>query len=238
VIIGEWIRRRGYLLRRGAMEEERHNPGFALAARITLALGIGVNIGMFTVVNSVLLRPLYEQPDEVVEVYGRSSNAPGDYRFVSYPNYLDLREGTTDVFASLAAVSTGFVGLDVGDGARRTLACRVTVGYFQIFDRPLALGRPFTMEEERSRVAILSFALWQQRGGDARIIGQTIQINGDIFTVIGVAAKGFTGTGLPGPDVWVPLTGPMMSARDAHAFSVVGRLRSSVSGPTRAHLDN
>ena len=199
-IIGEWIRRLGYLLRRGAMEEDLHremeahralmedprafgntlrlrdeardawgwtwlddlmqdtrlgwrtlchSPGFALTAIVTLALGIGANIGMFAFVNSALLRPLYERPDEVVEVYSRSTKRSGEYRGVSYPNYLDLREGTTGIFADLAAFSSVFVGLDVGDGARRTLASGVTANYFQVFDLPLALGRPFTSEEDR-----------------------------------------------------------------------------------------
>ena len=194
-IIGEWIRRLGYLLRRRAMEDElrremeahralmeeprafgntlrlrdeardawgwtwlddfvqdtrfalrtlRRSPGFALTAVVTLALGIGVNIGMFSLVNGLLLRPLYRTPRRSGEVYSRSTTPSGEYRGVSYPNYLDLREGTTDVFANLAAYSTVFVGLDVGEGARRTLASAVTANYFQIFGLPLALGRPFT----------------------------------------------------------------------------------------------
>ena len=214
-IIGEWIRRLGYLLRRGAHEDElrremeahralleeprafgntlrlrdeaqdawgwtwlddlvqdtrvalrmlRRSPGFALTAIVTLALGIGVNIGMFSLVNGLLLRPLYERADEVVGVYGRSTAPDGGSRGTSYPNYLDLREGTTDIFADLAAYSTIFVGLDAGEGPRRTMASEVTASYFQIFGVPLALGRPFTAEEERPGadipVAIVSHSLW------------------------------------------------------------------------------
>src|SRR5262245_46045736 len=156
-IIGEWIRRLGYLLRRRALEDELRremeahrarlddprafgntlrlrdeardawgwtwlddflldmrfalrtfgrSPGFAPTAIGTLALGIGVNIGMFMLVNSLLLRPLYERSGEVVGVYGRSTAPAGGYRGFSYPNYLDLRDGTVDVFATLAAYST------------------------------------------------------------------------------------------------------------------------------------
>lgn len=236
-------------------------PGFAITATLTLALGIGVNIAMFTVVNSMLLRPLHERADRVTAVHGRgttpsaesgasgTSGAPADpgaLRGVSYPNYLDLRAGTNDVFAPVAAYGTNFVGLDAGSGARRALAVSVTANYFDIFDRPLLLGRPFTSDEERPgadlRVAIVSFSLWQQRGADSRIIGQTVRVNGETFTVIGVTAKGFTGTSIPGPDVWLPLgtyaivdksAGPgAFDARDKHAFGVIAKLRDGVSMET------
>src|SRR5262245_37015025 len=193
-IIGEWIRRLGYLLRRRALEDElrremeahrarlddprafgntlrlrdeardawgwtwfddlvqdlrfavrtlRHSPGFALTAVATLALGIGVNSGMFSVVNGLLLRPLYERPDEVVAVQSRSTEPSRMRRGISYPNYTDLREGTSEIFASLAASFTTFVGLDVGEGVQRAMVSAVTADYFQIFGSPLVLGRPF-----------------------------------------------------------------------------------------------
>lgn len=282
-IIGEWVRRLTYLLRRRAMEDEleremdahraemddprafgntlrlreeardawgwnwlddlvldtrfawrtlRHSPGFTLTAVATLALGIGVNIGMFSLVNGLLLRPLYDRPGEVVGIYNRHTAAEGGYRGVSYPNYLDIQEGTSSLFAHLAASSTTFVALDLGEGARRTMVSAVTANYFQLFDRPLTLGREFTADEARIgsdvRVAIISFALWEQRGGSPFVVGRTLRINGDEFTVIGVAAKGFTGTGIPGPEVWLPL-GRTLDSRDAHDLTVVGRLRPDVA---------
>jgi hypothetical protein len=227
-VIGEWIRRLGYLLRRSTVEDElrremeahraqmedprafgntlrlrdeardawgwtwlddfvqdtrfalrtlRHSPGFALTAIVTLTFGIGVNTGMFSVVNGLLLRPMYERPDEVVGIYSRSTAPDGGYRGLSYPNYLDLREGTTDVFADLAAASTVFVGLDAGEGLRRTMADTVTASYFQILGLSLALGRPFTAHEERLgagfRTAILSYPLWEQRGADPGVLGRS-----------------------------------------------------------------
>ena len=235
---------------RFALRTLRHSPGFALTAVVTLALGIGVNIGMFSLVNGLLLRPLYERPDEVVGVYSRSTAPSGGYRGVSYPNYLDLREGTTDIFANLAAFSTVFVGLDVGEGARRTLASAVTANYFQIFGQPLALGRPFTAEEERLgadiRVAIISYPLWERRGADPSMLGRPVRVNGEPFTVVGVAPKGFTGTSIPGPEVWLPLgaheafsteaapAGRPFGAREAHELAVVGRLRAGTSVETVA----
>jgi predicted permease len=210
---------------------------------VTLALGIGANIGMFSLVNGLLLRPLYERPEEVVAVSSGSTAPTGGGRGISYPNYLDLQEATTDVFANLAAYSTVFVGLDVGDGPRRTMASAVTANFFHVFGVPLALGRWFTTEEARPgariRVAIVSHSLWQQGGADPSILGRQIQISGEAFTVVGVASPGFTGTGIPGPDVWFPFGAQgrysgAREARDAHDFTVVGRLRAGTSVETAA----
>ena len=213
-IIGEWIRRLGYLLRRRAMEDElrremeahraqmgeprafgntlrlreeardawgwrwlddlvqdtrfawrtlRHSPGFALTAIVTLALGIGVNIGMFSLVNGLLLRPLYERPDEVVSIYGRSTAPDGGIRGLSYPNYLDLR-GRHDRHLCEPG---GLLHSLRRSGCWRRGAAHAGVRC----DRQLlpglrrpALGRPFTAEEEQpgadNRVAIISHSLW------------------------------------------------------------------------------
>jgi predicted permease len=281
---GEWIRRLGYLLRRGAMEEElrremdahraqladprafgntlrlrdeardawgwgwlddltqdvrfaartlRRSPGFTATAIVTLALGIGVNSGMFGLVNSLLLRPLYDRPGAVVSVFSRSGGAAGGMQGISYPDFVDLRDGTAAVFEHLAAAGVTFAGVDAGDGARRTLAAGVTGEYFAVVGSRLALGRTFTADEARpgamSRVAILSYPLWQRRGGTPDIIGRTVRVNGDPFTVIGVTARGFTGTGIPGPDVWLPIDALVpVTARDAPTLDAIGRLRDGV----------
>jgi putative ABC transport system permease protein len=291
-IIGEWMRRLGYLLRRRAWEDElrremeahraqmaqppafgntlrlreeardawgwrwlddlvadmrfawrtlRHSPGFALTAIVTLALGIGVNIGMFSFINGLLLRPLYD--NDVVEVDIDGTTPSGGSRDFSYPNYRDLQEGTTDIFASLAAYSTRFVGLDAGDGPRRAYASAVTANYFQVFGAPPAHGRRFTMEEERPgagiRVAIISYPLWEQLGATPDTLGRLVRINGEQFTVVGVAREGFAGTSIPGPEVWLPLgayetfsmengVGRPFGAREAHELNVVGRLRPGI----------
>jgi predicted permease len=207
-----------------------HSPGFAFTAVLTLALGIGVNTAMFSLVNSVLLRPLYEGSAAVVAVHQRSTAPGGGHRSVSYPNYLDLREATTSIFADLAGYSTDFVGLDAGEGVRRTMASGVTANYFDLLGAPLALGRTFTVGEERlgdnTGVAIISFSLWQQRGGDSNMLGQSVRVNGDPFTVVGIAREGFTGTAIPGPEVWLPVGA---GRRNAHGLSVVGRLRNGAS---------
>jgi predicted permease len=294
-IIGEWVRRLGYLLRRRAREDElrremeahraqmgeppafgntlrlreeardaggwrwlddlvadtrfawrtlRHSPGFALTAIVTLALGIGVNIGMFSFVNGLLLRPLYANADQVVGLDIDATTADGDSREFSYPNYRDIQEGTTDVFASLAAFSIDFVGLDAGDGARSAFAAAVTGNYFQVFSAPPALGRSFTAEEDRPgadiRVAIISFQLWEQLGAGPDVLGRLVRINGEPFTVVGVAPQRFAGPNIPGQEVWLPLGAygifiPQGDAknpfgsREAHHLGVVGRLRPGIS---------
>ena len=121
------------------------------------------------------------------------------------------------------------MGLDAGDGARRTLAFWVTANYFQFFGLPLARGRPFTTEDVRlgADVAIVSHSFWEQHGADPNMVGRTMRVNGEPLTVIGVAPKGFTGTGIPGPQVWMPLG--EQGARDAHWLTVVGRLQAGTS---------
>ena len=128
-----------------------------------------------------------------------------------------------------------------GRGAR--MASAVTANYFQVFGAPPALGRPFTTEEERPgagiRVAIISYPLWEQLGADPGTLGRLVRINGEQFTVVGVAPEGFAGTSLPGPDVWLPLgahktfstengAGHPFGTREAHELSVVGRLRPGI----------
>jgi predicted permease len=211
----------------------RHSPGFALTVVLTLAIGIGVNTAMFTLVDGLLLAPLYEDAGDIVAVRQRSTQPGGPGRQISYPNFVDLREGTASVFSDLAAASTDFDGIDVGEGVRRSLTSRVTANYFRVFGRPLALGRAFTVEEvmDEAEVAIISFSLWQQRGRDPAILGQPIRVNGERHAIVGVAPEGFTGEGIPGPEVWTPLGG---QRRNAHDLSVIGRVRDGVSLDTVA----
>jgi predicted permease len=205
----------------------RHSPGFALTAIVTLALGIGVNIAMFSLVDGTLLRPLYDGGDAVVQVRSRSTAPSRPSRDLVYADYRDIQDGTGGIFANLAASSTDFVGLEAGSGARRALAAAVTANYFQVFGAPPAYGRGFTVEEERPgagrRVAIVSYPLAEQLGAKAAAIGAVVRINGEPFEVVGVARKGFTGTSIPGPEIWLPL-----GAYETHELSLVGRLRTGI----------
>ena len=227
---------------RYALRTLRRTPGFTLTAVVTLALGIGVNIGMFSVVNTLLLRPLHDT-GQVVGVFSRSTTPSGAFRGISYPNYRDLRDGTTGVFATLAAHTPVLVGLDDGRGTRRALASTVTANFFQVYDVALAQGRPFTLEEEQpggsARVAIVSDRFREQLGGDPNVLGRVVQINGEPFTVIGVVPADFT-VSIPGPELWLPLgahdvfrpeetSSAPFAARNAHELGVVGRLHDSIS---------
>ncbi len=124
-------------------------PGFGATAVIVLALGIGANTAIFSLVNAFLLKPLViRKPEQLVGCYSRNSHKPDDYRAFSYPNYIDLRDGNA-VFSSLMAYNPAMVGVSEGDTTRRTMADMVSSNYFATFGVPLFRGRSFTAAEER-----------------------------------------------------------------------------------------
>jgi predicted permease len=222
----------------------RKNPGFTFAAVAVLALGIGANTSIFSLVNAFLLKPLLiHNPAELVGCYSRDTRKP-DYRAFSYPDYAELRENSS-VFTSLLAHNMAMVGLSEGDTTRRVFADIVSANYFTTFGVPLFQGRSFTPAEERPAsaipVVIVSYQYWKKTGADPQELGKTLRINGRIYTVVGIAAEGFTGTtALISPELYLPL-GVYESAindfegrgralaRDNHALILVGRLRPSVS---------
>nr|MBA2630194.1 ABC transporter permease [Thermoleophilaceae bacterium] len=173
---------------RHAARTLRANPGFALVAMLTLALGIGVNTAVFSVVHGTLLRRLpYVEPERLV--MPTAVNSDGRYASVTYADYLDWRE-LRDLFRAVAVFSTGAVNL-AGEGqAERVEAALVSDGFFDVLGvRPL-LGRQFQPAEHAAAapgVAILSRGLWQRRfGGDPAILGRTIRVNGAATEVVGV----------------------------------------------------
>src|SRR5579871_1365479 len=186
-------------------------PGFTLTAVIVLALGIGANTAIFSLVNAFLLKPiLVQNPDELVGCYSRNVHKPDDYRAFSYPNYADLRGGNT-VFSSLMAHNMGMVGLAEGETTRRVFADLVSANYFSTFGIPLFRGRTFTAAEERpgtpADVVIVSYSYWKKTGSDPDLVGKTLRVNSRILTVIGVAPDGFTGTtALISPELYMPLS--------------------------------
>ena len=183
----------------------------------------------------------------MVRVFNKNTVEADVFRSISYPNYLDLRDGA-DVFENLAAFSVSLVGLDRGDGTtRREFAQLVTANYFAALGAEPAMGRPFSAEEERPdaeiRSVVLSHAYWTRTGADPELIGKTIKINGDDYTVVGIAPHGFGGiSALLTTDLWLPLgvygtrSAKLMSgsrgdlaARDRHELMVIGRLRAGIS---------
>ncbi|MGH9837180.1 MAG: ABC transporter permease [Blastocatellia bacterium] len=191
-------------------------PGFTLIAVLTLALGIGANTAIFSLVNTVLLRPLpIAQPERIFEITPLQPRMEmGTY---SYPLYKDLRD-QNKVLAGFAAFTFAPVSLSQGDRSERLGGYLVTGNYFDLLGVRAAQGRLFTPDDDRAPgahpVAVLSYGCWRQRfGGDAGVIGQTVALNNHPFTVIGVAPPEFTGTALfIAPEIYVPM---MMSKQIA-----------------------
>src|SRR5436190_9767913 len=172
-------------------------PGFSATAVIVLALGIGANTAIFSLVNAFLLKPLLiQKPEELVGCYSQNVHKPDDYRPFSYPNYVDLRDGNT-VFSSLMAHNLAMVGIAEGDTTRRAFADLVSANYFATFGVPLFRGRTFTADEERpgniSAVVIVTYNYWKKTGSDPDLLGKTLRINSRVLTVIGIAPEDFTG---------------------------------------------
>jgi predicted permease len=208
-------------------------PAFAAAAVGSLALGIGLNVTIFSVVNAVLLRgvPL-QRPDRLVEIYsGLSADFP--QLTTSYPDLLDI-ERQADALAGVAG--TSFVGgiLSIAGQGSLTTGESVTANYFDLLGVPVPLGRGFRAEEnltpDAAPVIVISHGLWQRKlGGSQDVIGKTIQISGFNYTVVGVAPQNFLGM-VPGiaVDFWVPL---MMVER--FVFSGMQATTDADSGTSR-----
>jgi macrolide transport system ATP-binding/permease protein len=182
------------------------SPGFTAIALVTLAIGIGANTIMFSVVNVLLLRPpLVKEPDRLVVCL--DENVRG-FAF-PYSTYVDMRNDNP-AFSDLMAYDPGlnFLTLVRGEAVRRVYGMFVSANYFSILGVSPAYGRVFLPEEERygaDPVVVLSHRIWQRQGGDPNIIGTYITLNGTLFRIIGIAPKRFTGTAVLGPDIWLPL---------------------------------
>jgi predicted permease len=194
----------GYALRTFA-----RTPGFAAVSILVVAVGIGANTAIFTIVNQLLLRPLSGRAGELVGVYSHDRTLPDSYRAFSYPNYADIRD-RSELFDGLTGYTFSLVGTPAGETTRRMVAALVSSNYFDALGVPLAAGRTFTAEEERpgahAPVAIVTFEKWRQAGLDPSFIGRSIRINAEDYTVVGVAPAGFTGTmALLSAEVYLPL---------------------------------
>jgi putative ABC transport system permease protein len=208
------------------------NPGFTLVAALTLALGIGANSAIFSVVNAVLLRPLqFKEPQRLVRIWEKLPQ--GGTGSVSPPNLKDWRE-QNDVLAGIAAYSTINFNLQNQESPERVPGAIVSADFFEVLGMAPILGRTLRAGEDQlgaHRVVVLSHQLWQRNyGGDPRIVGNQIQVNGENFTVVGVMGPTFMFpsklTGL-----WTPLTlTPERTAnRGSHFLNAIARLKPGVS---------
>src|SRR5581483_800325 len=213
-------------------------PGFTFVAVITLALGIGANTAIFTVVTAVLLRPLpYPQSERMMMVGPSFGDGAVDYS--GEPQFLFTREHQ-QAFAALALYQPIFSGVNLAGGneAEYVEGLKVSLDFFRAVGVEPALGRSFTPQEDAvggERVAILSADLWQRRfGADARLIGRTILVNGQQHTVVGVMPRGFEF--IPDADVFVPLRPSLKGDRDPNCL-MIGRMKDGVTpGQARADL--
>ena len=233
-----------------SLRQLRRSPGFTVASIAVLALGIGLNAAMFSVVHALAFaaRP-FAQPERLVQLYSRDVRPTGGYRAFSYALYQDLA-ARTDLFDGLLAHHLTIVGVGEGASVRRTLAGLVSANYFDVLGVRMLHGRGFTADEARHAsdipVAVVTHAYWQRAGFDPRLLGQTLRLNGRPFTVVGIAPRGFSGTmSVFGPDLFLPLgvsdavasvrpgeTARPLGAPDVFRLSVIGRLKADVSPMT------
>ncbi|HKV13031.1 MAG TPA: ABC transporter permease [Thermoanaerobaculia bacterium] len=208
------------------------SPGTTLAALLALALGIGANTAIFSVVNGVLLKPLpYPDSGELALVWEKNPEL-GFPRFtVAPPNFVDWSRQSRS-FEHMAAIETTRFNLTGGEQPQAVQGARVSASFFRLLGVEPARGRGFRPEEDRpgaERVAVISHGLWQSRfGSDPAVAGRPIQLDGQGYTVVGIAPEGFQ---FPSErQIWVPNTADLASeGRGGHYLLVVARLKDGVS---------
>ena len=217
---------------RYAVRKLSRTPGFTTIAAFTLALAIGATTAIFSVIDGVLLKPLpFRDPERVVRV---TNLRDGNRMVSSVPDFLDIRAQSKS-YASLAALDNQAMNLTGGSEPERISAARVGATFWSLLGVTPQVGRGFAPNEDSqsaARTVVLSDGLWKRRfGGDRRIVGKTIALDGNSYTVIGVAPAGFS---FPDrPDVWIPLVFAQddlnPDGRGAHWMGIMGRLAPNVT---------
>ena len=219
---------------RYAVRLQRKNPGFTMVAVIALALGIGANTAIFSVVNTILLRPLpYKDPERLVLVWEDASKMGYPRDTPAAANFVDWRD-QNHVFEGMAAISDESFNLTGSGEPERLEGHTVSATLFPLLGVEPHIGRVFTAAEDQpgaQHVVLLSYALWQRRfGGEPGIVGQSLTLNGQSHIVVGVMPARFQ---FPSSDsqVWVPIAFTQEDAanRDRHYLQVVARLKPGVS---------
>ncbi|HEU0272948.1 MAG TPA: ABC transporter permease [Candidatus Udaeobacter sp.] len=223
-------------------------PAFTIAAATVLALGIGVNTAVFSLVNTIFFAPPgYSKPREMMQLFSQDKKDPKKFRGFSYPAYVDIREQNT-VFSDVMSFNLALVGIGQKGDTRRAFSAIVTSNYFSVLGVPLARGRAFLPDEEipghNAPVAIASYSYWQKSGFDPNILGSQIFINGHAFTIVGITPKGFVGTmQILSPEVWLPMSvydqvvndfrsenRSSISDRKGTQLRIMGRLKPGLTG--------
>jgi putative ABC transport system permease protein len=218
---------------RYAVRTMLNKPGFTLIAVITLALGIGGSTAIFTVVDAALLRSLpYRSPDRLYHLFESTPQKEFAQREFSYPDFLDYQQN--QVLEGLAAY-TGGGGIMSGRGEpERVFAPAATANFFSLLGVEPVIGRTFQPGEDKPgapRVTVLTYGMWQRRfGGDRGILGQSLTINGDPYTVVGVLPANFQ-FAMRAADLWRPYqpTDAQLTRRGMHGTNLIGRLKDGVT---------
>ncbi|HEY1810415.1 MAG TPA: ABC transporter permease, partial [Acidobacteriaceae bacterium] len=206
------------------------NPAFTITAIAALALGIGANTAIFTVVDNVLLKPLtYPQPDRIVQFMNTFEDGTGDS---ASPVNFNTWRAQTSVVHDVAAYDFGGPGFNLtGAVPEQIHGIHASEAYFRLFGAPVLLGRTFTPQEDSpngGHVAVISYGLWQRKfGGDPRIVGKSLSLTNEPYTIIGVLGSSFVTD--PAADIWVPFQIEPNSTNLGHYFLVSGRLNPGVT---------
>ncbi len=228
-----------------ALRNLARNPGFAAVVILTLALGIGGTTAVFSAVDAVLLKPLpFQEPGQLVRVYGHGVQNPGAHNFVTPVHYIEYREQLASLEGLAAILTYNQTGADIGSGdaARRIRTLPTSANYFDVLRVHPTLGRAYQVDGEYGTgiednvdgapMVVLSHDLWEREfRGDPAAIGQSLLMSGRRYEVLGVMPKGFTDPVVGAVDAWVPID--LRQGRDPneannHYLSLIGRVRAGV----------
>ena len=215
-----------------ALRGLRRSPGFAVAAILTLALGIGANTAIFSVIDAVLLRPLpYANPGQLVRLY-ETEAAPGNYPFTG-PDFLDWKTQNT-TFQDMALLGWGQdLNLSHAGQPDHVIGIPTESNFFSILGARTLLGRTWAPGEDepgKDQVVVLSYSLWQSHfGGDPKVVGQNVDLDGRKCEIVGVMPAGFHFPA--GAQLWIPLLmdSKHLGPRGSHSFRAIGRLKPGIT---------
>jgi len=216
-----------------ALKMFRESPGFTATVLAALTLGIGANTAIFSVVNAVVLEPIpFPEPDRLVRLMNSNRETGGVGPAASPAKFMHWR-AQADVLEDVAAYRGNALNYTAGDVPERVQANQVSEAYFRALRAPMHEGRTFAPEEDlpdAPRTTVLAFDFWTERlAADPEIIGKTLSLSGDPYTVIGITAQGWDLSEFGDPDLFVPFQLDPNTTDQGHYFSVVGRLRPPVT---------
>jgi putative ABC transport system permease protein len=207
-----------------------HNPAFTITAVAALALGVGANTAIFTVVNTVLLKPLaYPDPERIVQLMNTSPD--GNFAVASPTKFNNWRTQTS-VLQDVSAYDFGGPGFNLtGEVPEQVHGIHVSEAYFRLFGAPVVLGRTFTPQEDSpngGHVVVISYGLWQRKfGGNPKVVGSALSLGNEPYTIIGVIGQQFASD--PVADIWLPFQIDPNSTNQGHFFLAAARLKPGVT---------